>query len=207
MKKKGDELTDEKVKEITGKRIGSVDEFRAEIEKHLKEAGEARSAEAMKDNALFALCDKIEVELPQKLVERQKAAMKKQQEERLKGDDKTSLDDYLEKSGMDREVYDTELDAAARNIVKQALVLEAVADENDIQCTPDDLSKEIASIARRIGVEEKKFQEYIYGDANRLYNIADKLRHRKTLDYLVSAMKVKESAPEKEEKAEEKEGE
>jgi len=207
MKKKDDELTDEKVKEITGKRIGSIDEFRAEIEKHLKEAGEARSAEAMKDNALFALCDKIEVELPQKLVERQKAAMKKQQEERLKGDDKTLFDDYLEKNGMDREVYDTELDAAARNIVKQALVLEAVADENDIQCTPDDLSKEIASIARRIGVEEKKFQEYVYGDANRLYNIADKLRHRKTLDYLVSAMKVKESAPEKEEKAEEKEGE
>ena len=105
---------------------------------------------------------------------------------------------------MDKNIYEAELDAAAKNIVKQALVLEAVADENNIECGPDDLTREISAVAKRAGVDEKKFQEYIYGDTNRLYDMANKVRRRKTLDYLVATMKVTEKAAEEPDEAEEK---
>lgn len=194
MKKNAAELTDEKIKEISGGRLNTFDEFKADVERRMKETLEARSVEIMEDNAVFTLCDKIDVELPQRLVDRQKDSLKKQQEERLKRENKLTIDEYIEKSGMDKDVYEAELDTAARNIVKQALVLEAVADENDIECGPDDLTREISAVAKRAGVDEKKFQDYIYGDTNRLYDMANKVRRRKTLDYLVATMKVTEKA-------------
>ena len=206
MKKNAAELTDEKITEISGGRLKTVDEFKADVERRMKEANEARSVEAMEDNAVFTLCDKIEVELPQRLIDRQKASMKKQQEERLKRENKLTIDEFIEKSGMDKNIYEAELDAAAKNIVKQALVLEAVADENNIECGPDDLTREISAVAKRAGVDEKKFQEYIYGDTNRLYDMANKVRRRKTLDYLVATMKVTEKAAEEPDEAEEKKG-
>ena len=204
MKNNAAELTDEKITEISGGRLKTVDEFKADVERRMKEANEARSVEAMEDNAVFTLCDKIEVELPQRLIDRQKASMKKQQEERLKRENKLTIDEFIEKSGMDKNIYEAELDAAAKNIVKQALVLEAVADENNIECGPDDLTREISAVAKRAGVDEKKFQEYIYGDTNRLYDMANKVRRRKTLDYLVATMKVTEKAAEEPDEAEEK---
>ena len=92
--------------------------------------------------------------------------------------------------------YDTELETAARNSVKRALVLEAGAEANNSEWTPDELTQEIASIARMSGIDPKKLQDYVYGDRDRLFEMAEKIRNRKTLDYLVTAVKVTE-VPEK----------
>ena len=55
--------------------------------------------------------------------------------DRIKRENNMTMDDFFEKSGMSKEGYDTELETAARNIVKRALVLEAVAEANDIEWT------------------------------------------------------------------------
>ncbi len=44
------------------------------------------------------------------------------------------MEEFFEKSGMDKEEYEKELDEAAKVVVKRALVLEAL-DANDIQWT------------------------------------------------------------------------
>ena len=130
------------------------------------------------------------------LIERQKDSIRKQQAERIKRENNMTMEEFFEKSGMNKESYEAELDMAAMNIVKRALVLEAVAEANDIEWTPEELTQEITSIARMSGVDPKKLQDYIYGDRDRLFEMAEKIRNRKTVDYLVTTVKVTE-VPEK----------
>ena len=192
MKKTAPELTDELVAEITQSKHKTVDDFKEEIRKQLQTAAENQSKENLKDTIVNKIAGLVEVEIPQTLVDRQKDSIKKQQAERIKRENNMTMDDFFEKSGMSKEGYDTELETAARNIVKRALVLEAVAEANDIEWTPDELTQEIASIARMSGIDPKKLQDYVYGDRDRLFEMAEKIRNRKTLDYLVTAVKVTE---------------
>ena len=207
MKKTAPELTDELVAEITQSKHKTVDDFKEEIRKQLQTAAENQSKENLKDTIVNKIAGLVEVEIPQTLVDRQKDSIKKQQAERIKRENNMTMDDFFEKSGMSKEGYDTELETAARNIVKRALVLEAVAEANDIEWTPDELTQEIASIARMSGIDPKKLQDYVYGDRDRLFEMAEKIRNRKTLDYLVTAVKVTEAPEKKAEETVEKEAE
>ena len=207
MKKTAPELTDELVAEITQSKHKTVDDFKEEIRKQLQTAAENQSKENLKDTIVNKIAGLVEVEIPQTLVDRQKDSIKKQQAERIKRENNMTMDDFFEKSGMSKEGYDTELETAARNIVKRALVLEAVAEANDIEWTPDELTQEIASIARMSGIDPKKLQDYVYGDRDRLFEMAENIRNRKTLDYLVTAVKVTEAPEKKAEETVEKDAE
>ncbi len=208
MKKTAPELSDELVVEITQSKHKTIDEFKAEVRSQNEAAAENTSKENHKDanvNHKDLIVKQIprlvEVVWPQTLGVRQKDSINLQQAERIKRENNMTMDEFFEKSGMSKEGYEAELDTAARNIVKRALVLEAVADANDIEWTPEELTQEITSIARMSGIDPQKLQNYIYEDRDRLFEMAEKIRNRKTVDYLVSAVKVTE-VPEK--KAEEK---
>ena len=184
----------------------TVDEFKASIRKQLETSAERQSESSLKDSAVEKAVELSEVEIPEKMIERQKDAMREQQAERIKRENDMTMEDFFEKSGMDKDSYEAELDSAARKIVKRSLVLEAIADENDINWTPDELKQEINSLALMSGVEPQKLQEYIYGDRNRLYDIAERLRARKTIDFIAKAVKSVD-VPEKKDAPAEKEAE
>lgn len=196
MKKTTPELTDELVIEITQSKHKTTGEFKEEVRKQLEAAAENQSKENLKDTIVNKIAGMVEVDVPMTLIERQKDSIRKQQAERIKRENNMTMEEFFEKSGMNRESYEAELDMAAMNIVKRALVLEAVAEANDIEWTPEELTQEITSIARMSGVDPKKLQDYIYGDRDRLFEMAEKIRNRKTVDYLVTTVKVTE-VPEK----------
>lgn len=206
MKKNTPELTDELAAEITHNAHKTVDEFKASIRKQLETSAERQSESSLKDSAVEKAVELSEVEIPEKMIERQKDAMREQQAERIKRENDMTMEDFFAKSGMDKDSYEAELDSAARKIVKRSLVLEAIADENDINWTPDELKQEINSLALMSGVEPQKLQEYIYGDRNRLYDIAERLRARKTIDFIAKAVKSVD-VPEKKDAPAEKEAE
>lgn len=202
MKKNTPELSDELVAEITHDAQKTVADFKENI-RHQLEATAARQSEAsLRDSAVEKVTELAEVEIPEKMIERQKDAMRAQQAERLKRESNMSMEEFFKQSGMDKESYESELDTAARGIVKRSLVLEAVADENNINWTPDELRQEITSLAIMSGVEPQKMQEFVYGDRNRLYEIAEGLRVRKTRQYIASSVKSVDVPEKKEAEAE-----
>ncbi len=207
MKKTTPELTDELVIEITQSKHKTTGEFKEEVRKQLEAAAENQSKENLKDTIVNKIAGMVEVDVPMTLIERQKDSIRKQQAERIKRENNMTMEEFFEKSGMNKESYEAELDMAAMNIVKRALVLEAVAEANDIEWTPEELTQEITSIARMSGVDPKKLQDYIYGDRDRLFEMAEKIRNRKTVDYLVTTVKVTEVQEKKAEEKVEKEAE
>ena len=208
MKKVTPELTDEKVVEITKSKHKTTDEFREEVMSQLKKAAEQHSQDSLKDTAVEKLCGLSEVELPETLIVRQKEAMRADQAQRIKKDSGMEMEEFFEKSGMEKEEYEKELDEAAKVVVKRALVLEALADANDIQWTPEELNAEIHRIAISSRIDPKKLHDYIYEDRDRLFELAEKIRNRKTVDFLVTKVKVtekEEKKAEEEKTAEDKE--
>jgi trigger factor len=169
----------------------------------LKASADRESINSLKDSAVKKLCDICEVELPETLIKRQKDSLKADQAERIKRDSGMTFEEFFEKSGMDRDAYEAELDAAAKQIVKRALVLEALADANNIEWTPEELNTEIQRIAIASRIDPKKLQDYIYEDRDRLFEIAEKIRNRKAVDFLVTKVKVNEIPEERHEDAEE----
>lgn len=206
MKRVTPELTDEAVVEITQSKHKTVDEFREEVMSQLKAAAEQHSQDSLKDSAVENLCSLSEVELPETLITRQKQAMRADQAQRIKKDSGMEMEEFFEKSGMDKEGYENELEQAARVVVKRALVLEALADANDIQWTPEELNAEIHRMAVSSRIDPKKLHDYIYEDRDRLFEIAEKIRNRKAVDFLITKVKVTEQEDKKaEEKKEDKE--
>ena len=84
-------------------------------------------------------------------------------------------------------------------MVKRALVLEAIAEANDIEWTPEELEAEIKHIAIASRIDPKKFHDYVYSNRDRLFEIAEKIRNRKTVDFIVTKVKVTEVEEKKEE--------
>ncbi|MEG1603889.1 MAG: hypothetical protein RR340_09810, partial [Cloacibacillus sp.] len=191
------ELTDEYVAEFTNAQHKNVAELREEIKKQLEAGYEKKSADELKEDAMTKLTDKTEFEVPQSLVDRQKASIKKQQADKIEREEKMTMDQFFEKIGMDKEKYEADLEAAAARMVKRGLILDAIAEENNIEWTREELTDEIIQMAHMSGIDPKKLLDYVYGDKDRLFEMADKLRTRKATDFVAATVKVKEVHPER----------
>lgn len=209
MKKDTPELTDETAEKISRGRHKTVAELQQSVKEQLQVSADRESTESLKASAVQKLVEASEVELPESLVSRQIEAMKQEQSDRIKRESDLSMDEFFEKSGMDKESYDAEVESSARQIVKRSLVLEAVANKEEIQTTPEEFNSELRRMAMGSGVEYNKFRSFIMEENERVYEITARIRNRKTIDFLISQVKVNEvAAPEKEEeKSEAKETE
>ena len=199
MAKKTPELTDETVVSITQSKHKTVDEFRGEVRNQLIASADRQSEDTLKDSAVKKITDASEVEVPESLVTRQKEAIRAEQEDRIKRESGMSFEDFFAESGMEKEKYEAELAEAAQRVVKRALVLEAIAEANNIEWTPEELETEIKRIAIASRIDVNKFHDYVYGNRDRLFEIAEKIRNRKTVDFIITKVKVKEVEEKKEE--------
>ncbi|MEG1502067.1 MAG: trigger factor [Synergistaceae bacterium] len=190
MKKETPSLSDETVLKITQGQNKTVDEFRTEVSNQLKKSAERQSEETLKNSAVSKIVELSEIELPQSIVDRQIEAMKEDQVRRIQKESGMTLDEFFEKTGMDKEKYEAELKESAEKIVKRGLVLEAIAEANDIQWTRDEIDSEISTMAISSNIDLKKARDFIYSDRDRVYEIAEKIRNRKTVDFIVSKVKV-----------------
>lgn len=201
MKKEIPELTDENVPELTYTRLKTVEEFKKNVMERLERAAERETEESLRRAAISAITDACEIDIPEKLVDREKAAIKEEQELRLRrqtGDENLKIDEFMEKTGMNKEDFEKQLEETALAAVKRSLVIKAIADANDIDCTKEELELEIRKMALSSGMDLKKVEELIYKDKNHLYQVMDEVRARKTADFAAKEVNVEEVEEEKE---------
>ncbi|MDO4987673.1 MAG: hypothetical protein Q4E17_01380, partial [Synergistes sp.] len=193
MRKKLPELTDEFVTGLmhTGKK--TVEDFRVLVKKQLENDAARRSKEAFESLAIENITDKSEVDVPELLINRETEALKKDEEERFKREGIfKDMDDFFEKSGTTKEAYEADLKKTAERIVKRSLVIEAIAEANDINAKPDEIVLEIKKAALMSGVEPKKLIQYVKGDKERFLSFMERVRRNKTIAFIAENVKTKE---------------
>jgi trigger factor len=156
-----------------------LEALRQEVRKELEEQAKAQARQNLEDSVLAAVIDQAKAEPPAPWVEEQAETLRKNTERGLTREGLT-LDRFLGFSNRTQESFREELLTTARQQLKRALVLGAVADVEGITVGDEELNTALQqAIADRGGRVDPAERERLVA------NLRSLLRDRKTVARLV----------------------
>lgn len=185
-------LTPELFKKATGKDLKTEDELKAHLRSTMEERLESDSRRAAESDALKKICQLVSVELPETMVQRQKAHLLRRAEENVKNRTGLTLEEYYAQSGQDFEGFKSQLDTEARNDVKEYLVMDACTEKFGVNVQPEDLDKEIETMAANYHVAPESVKAMLQKKPDDLRSLISSAKYRKTLDAVMGAVKTVE---------------
>jgi trigger factor len=190
------------VKEVKGKRLPAADDEFAktasefdtldELKDNLREQLERnkeRAADAeLRDLVLQKLVDQVDVDLPDTLIDEETEHRVVHARERAERAG-MSLDQLLESQGFDELRFRSDARAHAMRAVKADLVLEAVARNEDLEVTAEELGAEVAQLAQMLGRDVKEVARSLER-SGQVVSLAGDIIRSKALDLLVENAEV-----------------
>jgi len=153
----------------------TLEELRGNLRERLTRVKKVEQLYAARDKALTEIVKVAAVPAPEGVVRDEVNQRKQSMSEELERVG-ASLAEYLEAEEKTEEQVDTELAEAATEGVKIQLVLDALADKNEIQVTDDEFGQEIVHRAQRAGMAPQAYYDRlvqaglagsVYGDVRR----------------------------------------
>jgi trigger factor len=185
------------IKEVKGKKLPDADdefarvasefdtleELKADLREQLRKNRE-RSADAdVRDRVLETMIGSVDVELPDSLVDEEVQHRVVHAQERAEQAGMT-LNQLLETQGFDELRFRADARDHAIRAIKADLVLEAVARQEDIQVTAEEIGREIGSLAAALGREPKDLAKSL-DRTGQVVALAGDIIRSKALDLLV----------------------
>lgn len=162
--------------------VETVDQLKEKLRANLVESRTTDAENKANDELLIKVVDNATVELPEELIDDEKNQMVQELQQRL-SQQGLSFDMYKQILNTTEEALKDTMGEEASRRVKVRLVLEAIADKEDLQTTDEEVEKEYQDIAVQYGMEIDKVKELASAGA-----ISYDLRIRKAFD-LVKATK------------------
>ena len=168
----------------------TLDELRGDLRERLTRVKRLEQLYAARDKALKALIEATDVPAPDGIVREEVEHRKESMAEQLERMGAT-LSDYLETEGKSEDEMDAELTEAATEGVRIQLVLDTLADTEQIQVTDDEFGHEIVHRAQRAGIGPQQYYDQlvktgaagaVFGDVRRGKALALVLERVKILD-------------------------
>jgi trigger factor len=177
------ELDDDFAKGLGGE-VDSVEKLKEEVKKELQKREEKRVDRDVKNRIVRKICDSIEFELPESLVEQELNNAVDSIRQNIERSGST-----FEQAGMDIAKLREDLKVPAEYRVKRMLVLSEIAKKNSIEVEEKDISNGFEDLASSVGQDAGVIRRY-YEANNLLDSFKDRLLEEKTLNYLVEDAKV-----------------
>lgn len=187
------ELDDEFVKDIS--EFDTVEEYKNNIKEDLEEQFETRTKAEKENNAIEALIEATEMEIPESMFENEVEEQFNQFVQRIQSMGLT-LEQYFEITGANEETTKEELRVGSELKVKADLVIEALAKAEDMEVSEEEIDEELGKLADQYDPNNKeKFVENMKkGD---LGFIEDNIKRIKAVDKLVDMVEFEIKAEEK----------
>ncbi len=149
---------------------------------------EVQADAGVRDRVLQELISRVDVELPDSLVdsETERRVTSARERAELGG---TTLEQVLSAGGVDELQFRADARAHAVRAVKADLVLESVARQEGIEVTREELDGEIAALAERLGRPEKEVRRLLER-SGQVTSLAGDIIRSKALDLLVEHANV-----------------
>jgi trigger factor len=190
-----------KVKEVPGldddfaqlaSEFDTLGELRADTRAQLERMKGVQQVVQARDRALDALLDKIDIPLPEAVVQ---AEVDHNRDSILEQLDRAgaTLDGYLEMSNQTQEQFEADLQRRARRAVKVTLVLDELAREEEVSVDEAELSDYIARQAEQIGVSPDRLARQL-ADNDQLSSTIGELQRRKAMNLVAERVKVTDAA-------------
>ena len=172
----------------TASEFDTLEELRADLREKLRAAKERAADRAVRDRVLQALVERVDVELPERLVDEETERRVEAARERAARMGLT-IGEVLGAQGWDELRFRADARAHAIRAIKADLVLEAVARQEGIEVTAEELGREIAAIAASLGREPKEVAATL-DRTGQVVTLAGDIIRSKALDLLVEHAEI-----------------
>ncbi|MCV7103386.1 trigger factor [Mycobacterium palustre] len=138
----------------------TIDELRSNLRDQVGQAKRAQQAQQIRDATIEALLERVEVPLPEAVV---KAQVDGAVHNALHSfdHDEAKFAEALRAQGQSRQQFEVDAHNAAETEVKKQLLLDALADELDVQVGQDDLTERLVATSRQYGIEPQQLFGYL----------------------------------------------
>lgn len=186
------DLDDEFGKMLAGKYgkkdVTDLAGFRKALRADVLEEKEARRERTLKEKALVSAAEKVEVEIPQSLIERE---LQVRMEEIAMGLSQQGID--IRSANLDWKKMQEEHRDGAVDAVRQQLVVNRIAAEEKLTVDEKEIDKRLTQIGMQTGEPLEQIKERLAEDG-RLDRLRDQVQRDAVVDFIISNAKIKEEA-------------
>ena len=173
------ELDDELAQDVGG--VETLDELKTQIRDEMQAQYDQVIRQRVEENLVDALIEGNPFEIPDSMVENYLDGMVESYKQENAGHDPDIDEDAIRESGRDQ----------AERGVKRFLLLDAVADLENIEVTDDDLDKHLEEMSQRHSIEGPRLRQ-ILSRTEQLDQIESELKTQKTFDFLLDNADVED---------------
>ena len=196
------ELDDEFAQDVS--EFDTLAEYRESVKKRLEEQKQEEARRTKEDEAIQKIIDKSKMDIPDAMIETQCETMLDEFAQRI-AQSGLSMEQYLQFSGLTVDALMDQVRPEAISRIKSSLVLEKIAEEENIQATEEELEAEIEKMAAGYGMEADKLKD-LMGDSEK-ESMKKELELSKAADLIMENIKERAKAKSKKEKEAEAEAE
>lgn len=178
----------------------TLDELRADLRERLGRVNRMQQAVQARDKVLDALLDATEVPLPEAVVDSE-IEVRKHDAVHAFDHDEAKFAEYLTSQGETLEEFDAQTRQDAEKAVKTQLVLDSIADAENVTVSENELTERIVYQAQRFGIEPQEYVQRaqqsgqlgaIFADVRRGKALASVVRQATVTDEAGNAMNMDE---------------
>lgn len=181
------ELNDDFAQDVS--EFDTLDEYKNSIKATIKENKEKQLKAAREDELLEKVIEGASMDIPDPMIELQVNQMAEDFAQRLKYQG-LSIENYFQYTGMNSKQFMDSLRPQALKRIKTRLVLEAVARDEQIQVSDEELEKELEEMAKMYRMELDKLKEAITD--KEMEQIKEDIAVSKAVDLIVAESKEKQ---------------
>ncbi|EHJ4930561.1 trigger factor [Listeria monocytogenes] len=174
-------LDDELAKDID-EEVETLDELKEKISKRLQEAKEESVAQAKQEEVIAKAVENAEVDIPHAMVHHEADHLMNHFAQDLQAQGLIP-ELYYQFTGQTEEAMHAQMEKDAEKRVKMNLVLEAIAEAENIEPTEEAIDEEISTLAEKYGMEKDAVRAAL-GDMSELKS---DLKIRKAIDVLLDS--------------------
>ncbi|MFI6521068.1 trigger factor [Spirillospora sp. NPDC050679] len=170
----------------------TVEELREDVRTRLGRQVKLQQLSDARDKALEALLEKVDIPLPDKVVDEEVSRRHQQLEQQLQMAG-MSKEDYLKDEEKSEEEFDADVAAAARQAVKGGFVLDQLAVQEELGVENEELSEYVVTQAMQMGVAPQQLAQYLT-ENNQLPAIVSEVLRNKALNLIVEHVTIKDES-------------
>lgn len=177
----------------TASELDTLDQLRDDLRERLGELKDRDAHGVLRDRALQAMIDTVDVELPDSLIDEEtehRVAHAKERAERAG----VTLEQVLEAQGWDEARLREDSRDHAIRAIKSDLVLEGIARAEHLEVTAEEIGTEIAVLAQTYGREPKDVAKALER-SGQMVTLAGDIIRGKALDLLVEHADIADESP------------
>lgn len=177
-------MDDEFAKDVS--EFDTLAELKNSIKEKIQKENDDKAKYETEDNAIKAVCEAVELEIPSGMIETEVDNMVKDVEQRLQYQGLT-LEQYYTLSGKPEAVMRDEMKETAEKNVKSRLVIEAIIKAEDIK--PED--KEVEEKLKEMAKNYKKTEEEMLQNTYLKDYITENMKVEKAIQFVIDNAKFK----------------